>query len=153
MDLYVLPLFGGRKRQLYLQTRFQDGFGQLSPDGTRMTYMSMMSGQLEVYVQNFPASQERWQVSTGGGGAPFWRGDGRELYYADLQGTLMAVDVAASPSFALGVPRPLFRMTLPGRLRNGYVPSRDGQRFLVNTLAEGARSDIVIVLNWMAAAN
>jgi serine/threonine protein kinase/Tol biopolymer transport system component len=153
MDLYVLPLFGTRKPQLYLQTRFQNGFGKLSPDGKRMTYTSLLSGRSEIYVQRFPASQERWQVSTGGGFLPFWRGDGRELYYADPHGTLMAVEVAAAPSFTVGVPRPLFRMRLPGRLRNGYVPSRDGQRFLVNTLPEGARSDIVIVLNWMAAAH
>jgi serine/threonine-protein kinase len=32
------------------------------------------------------------------------------------------------------------------------VPSRDGQRFLSNTLVEGARSDIIVVLNWMAPA-
>ena len=60
----------------------------------------------------------------------------------------MAVDITEAPSFAVGVPRPLFQMTYPAR----YVPSRDGQRFLVNTLVEGARSDIVVVLNWMAAA-
>ena len=146
-DLWVLPLFGERKPQLYLQTRFQDIEGKLSPDGKRMTYSSFVSGRFEIYVQNFPASQERWRISTAGGNQPFWRGDGRELYYADPQRRLMAVDITEAPSFAVGVPRPLFQMRYPA----GYVPSRDGQRFLVNTLVEGARSDIVVMLNWMAA--
>jgi len=117
-----------------------------------MMYASLLSGRSEIYVQTFPASHERWRVSTGGGSQPFWRGDGRELYYVDPQRRLMAVDIAEAPSFAVGVPRPLFQTTFPPG-RNGYVPSRDGQRFLVNTFAEGARSDIVVVLNWMAASN
>jgi serine/threonine protein kinase/Tol biopolymer transport system component len=150
LDLYVLPLSGKRKPELYLQTRFQEVDGKLSPDGRRMAYASLLSGRSEVYVQTVPASQERWQVSPGGGGSPFWRGDGRELYYADQQRRLMAVDIAEGPSFAVGVPRPLFRMAYPPG-RNGYVPSRDGQRFLVNTFVEGVRSDIVVTLNWMAA--
>ena len=36
LDLYVLPLFGDRKPQLYLQTKFQDVDNKLSPDGKRM---------------------------------------------------------------------------------------------------------------------
>jgi Tol biopolymer transport system component/tRNA A-37 threonylcarbamoyl transferase component Bud32 len=152
LDLWVLPLFGERKPQRYLQTKFQEVDGKLSPDGRRMTYASLLSGRSEVYVETFPATHERWQVSTGGGAQPFWRGDGKELYYADPQRRLMAVDIAEAPSFAVGIPRPLFQMTFPPG-RNGYVPSRDGQRFLVNTFVERAGSDIVVVLNWMAGFN
>ena len=34
-------------------------------------------------------------------------------------------------------------------VRNSYVPSRDGQRFIVNTLVETATSPINVIINWM----
>ena len=46
----------------------------------------------------------------------------------------MAVPVGPGPSF--GVPKPLFQARVPEGVhvfRTHYVPSRDGQRFLVNT--------------------
>jgi eukaryotic-like serine/threonine-protein kinase len=151
LDLYVLPLFGDNPL-LYLQTKFQDVENKLSPDGKRMAYASHLSGRPEVYVQAFPASPERWQISTSGGTQPSWRGDGRELYYLGLDGRLMAADITITPSFTAGVPRPLFQVTGPAQLsRNTYVPSRDGQRFLVNALVEGARPEIVVMTNWTAA--
>ena len=44
----------------------------------------------------------------------------------------MAVPVGAGPSF--GIPKPLFQTRVPAGVtanRTHYVPSRDGQRFLV----------------------
>ena len=49
-----------------------------------------------------------WQISTSGGVQPEWRGDGRELFYLDPAGTLMAVDIDAAPGFEAGTPRRLF---------------------------------------------
>jgi hypothetical protein len=35
--------------------------------------------------------------------------------------------------------------------RNNYAPSKDGQRFLINMLAESANSQpLILVLNWAA---
>jgi Tol biopolymer transport system component len=151
LDVYVLPLFGERRPQLYLQTRFQDADPALSPDGTRMAYSSGLSGRSEIYVQAFPSTQERWQISTDGGSQPAWRADGRELFYVDTGGRLMAVDVISNPTFRASLPRPLFQTASLPSGRNRYVASRDGQRFLVNALLEGAKPDIVVQLNWAAA--
>ena len=49
-----------------------------------------------------------WQISTSGGVQPEWRDDGRELFYLDPAGTLMAVDIDAAPGFEAGTPRRLF---------------------------------------------
>jgi hypothetical protein len=49
------------------------------------------SGRDEVYVQWFPESLGKFQISTGGG-FPEWSPDGRELYYVSADGKLMAVD-------------------------------------------------------------
>ena len=46
-------------------------------------------------MQPFPPTGSRWQVSTGGGFSPRWRGDSRELYYVAADGRLMAVPIGA----------------------------------------------------------
>jgi hypothetical protein len=116
-----------------------------------MVYSSYLSGRSEIYVQAYPASPERWQISTGGGIQPSWRGDGRELYYVSPDERLMAVDSTITPTFAADVPRPLFKFKTPRTGRNSYAASRDGQRFLVNNFVGGARPEIVVLLNWTAA--
>ena len=68
--------------------------------------------------------------------------------------TLMAVPVGAGPSF--GIPKPLFQTHVPAGvswLRTHYVPSRDGQRFLVNVATDTVASPITVVLNWSASLN
>ena len=116
--------------------------------------MSNESGQWEVYVQSFPAPGGKWQVSNGGGAAPEWRRDGKELFYQAIDGRLMAVEVKGdSASFEAGVPRPLFDLHLggffPGIAR--YDVSRDGKRFVVNTVSEEPSAlPITVVLDWTA---
>ena len=67
----------------------------------------------------------------------------------------MAVPVGAGPSFDL--PKALFQTRVPAGVtanRTHYVPSRDGQRFLVNTQSgDASPSPITVVLNWTAGLN
>jgi hypothetical protein len=64
----------------------------------------------------------------------------------------MAVQVAAGPSF--DDPKVLFQTRAPADVtanRTHYVPSRDGQRFLVNTqTSDSSPTPITVVLNWTA---
>lgn len=89
-------------------------------------------------------------VSINGGYEPRWRADGREIYYLSEDRKLMAVSVGPGPSF--GVPQPLFQTGVPAGVtanRTHYIPSRDGQRFLINTQTAGPVSaPITVVLNW-----
>ena len=73
--------------------------GNFSPDGQLVAYSSNESGRFEVYVQTFPRSDRRWQVSTSGGSERRWRRDGREIYYLSEDRKLMAVAVVAGASF------------------------------------------------------
>jgi len=52
-DLWVLPL-GQRRPVPFLQSGFNELYGQLSPDSGWMAYTSDESGQREVYVRPFP---------------------------------------------------------------------------------------------------
>jgi Tol biopolymer transport system component/predicted Ser/Thr protein kinase len=152
-DLWRVPLSGDRKPDKYLATSAEEMHGNFSPDGHLVAYTSNESGKFEVYVQTFPQLTDvKKQVSTGGGYEPRWRADGREIYYLSEDRKLMAVPVGPGPSF--GVPQALFQTRVPPGVtanRGHYVPSRDGQRFLVNTESgDASPSPITVVLNWTA---
>jgi eukaryotic-like serine/threonine-protein kinase len=153
-DLAVLPLFGSRRPQPFAPTEFNEKQGRLSPDGRWMAYASDESGRYEVYVQPFPATGGKWQISIGGGEQPSWRRDGKELFYVGEGQKLIVVTVdASSPTFRASTRRELFQMHSPVNIwtRNEYAATPDGQRFLVNTLVESsASSPITVVINWSA---
>ena len=53
------------------------------------------SGEFEVYVRPYRnVDAGRWQVSLRGGRQPLWSRNGRELFYRDFTGAIMAVSVA-----------------------------------------------------------
>ncbi|HYG09639.1 MAG TPA: hypothetical protein VD835_06675, partial [Pyrinomonadaceae bacterium] len=150
-DLWVLPLFGERRPEPFLRTDFQEVSGRFSPDGRWIAYVSDESGRFEVYVQSFPASGGKWQVSNGGGASPRWRRDGRELFYLSADGKLMAVEVdGSSDTFESGVPGPLFEPRVGAISGDSpYDVAADGRRFLVKVLVEeNAPAPITVVLNW-----
>lgn len=155
LDLWVLPLSGDQKPFPYLQTDFAEQQGRFSPDGKWVAYASNESGTWEVYVQSFPASGGKWQISTNGGAQPQWRRDGKELFYLSPDRKLMAVDVKGHDTFDAGAPKELFGLRLqtgglPGP-RNYYVASADGHRFLVASAPEDRiTTPTTVVLNWTA---
>jgi Tol biopolymer transport system component len=154
-DVMVLPRSGGAGPEPFAQSTFIEIDGHFSPDQRWLAYASDESGRMEVYVQPFPRSGSRWQVSTGGGSEPHWRRDGKELFYLAPDRKIMAVTVRAASTFESDAPRPLFqtRAPFPGTIyRMNYDVTGDGTRFLVNTLVEGASSSpIYVVVNWPAA--
>lgn len=152
-DLFVLPLDGDRRLRPLLESPFMEGWGRFSPDGRFLAFAyAEGTGETEVFVQPFPPTGARWQVSAGGGGYPSWRSDGRELFYLG-GGKLMAVDVRPGsdrPSF--GKPRALFEAPpLRHPARSLYVATPDGQRFLfVKELESRWKQPVVVVSDWLA---
>jgi Tol biopolymer transport system component len=126
--------------------------GAISPDGNWIAYRSADLGRVEIYFQSFPHGGARWQLSTNGGSEPSWRRDGKELFFLrDRQ--LFAVDIRVTASgVEHGAPKPLFTAPFsPEIRRNRYVPSADGQRFLVIAQGEQRGRQAHIVLNWTPA--
>jgi Tol biopolymer transport system component len=140
-----------------LSTAFNEGFARFSPDGRWIAYASNESGRSEVYLRPFsvdgsgkPSVGPKWLVSNAGvvpSGGPRWRGDGRELYFRQPDGAMMAVDVMfGSGKVSTSLPRQLF--DLSAAVNNWDVAS-NGQRFLVLLPANPQTSDpISVVLNW-----
>ncbi|PYS32627.1 MAG: hypothetical protein DMF75_11500 [Acidobacteria bacterium] len=152
-DLWVLPVSGDRKPFPFLQTVFNESFGQFSPDGGWIAYKSDESGRDEVYVTLFPGPGGKRQISTAGGAFPRWRSDGKEIFYLAPDNKLMAVEVKGQgATLEVGAARVLFDVR-PGNPTSGYQydVTSDGQRFLVNiSVDQKASSPITVVINWTA---
>lgn len=153
-DIWFLPLFGERKPIAYLQTRFNENHGAISPDDRWLAYTSDESGRPEVYVRTFPdPNQGKWQISTAGGDQAHWRSDGRELFYMTPQRNLMTVEIKPGLNFEAGAQKLLFQAPVafnnPDRDRSQYCVSSDGQRFLVNSVETETQPQLIsVILNW-----
>jgi Tol biopolymer transport system component len=155
LDLLVVPN-NGLKPVPFMQTGFNEDQGRFSPNGRWVAYVSNESGLSEVYVRGFSADFSNGSASTGGsvlvsrggGAAPRWRGDGRELFYLAPNGKMMVVEVIAGSELHVGTPTPLFQ-TPPGAIVGDVTA--DGKRFLLVTpVGPSASVPFTVVLNWTA---
>ena len=127
----------------------------MSPDGHWLAYESEESGQRrEIFVRPFPnVSEQREQISLGGGHWPRWGPKGTDLYYVDGDGKLTSDSVTLTPKLAIGRSAKLFELYKPppGASGRPYDISPSDGRFLVpRSIARRpeASVDISVVLNW-----
>jgi Tol biopolymer transport system component len=158
-DLWVLPDPAGsprdRKPVSFAATEADETQGQFSPDGHWIVYTSDESGRQEIYVRPFApsAASGKWLISRGGGAQPRWRKN-TEIIYLSADHKLTAVEVTTSPSFKLGVPKPLFTAPIYFSAIDlqRYDVTADGSRFLINSdPLETETSPIIVVSNWVAS--
>jgi Tol biopolymer transport system component len=148
--LWILPLASGEKPwRVRAGEAAETWQSEFSPDGRWLSYMSEESGNPEVYVEPFPATGARWQVSPHGGAEPHWRGDGQELFFLGADGTLMAAPVSGR-QWQQARPTPLFRVSVPDLTGAGdYTVARDGQSFVINVfVSDPVVPPIDVVVNW-----
>ena len=124
-----------RKAQPFLQTPFNEGGADFSPDGHWLAYVSDESGRHEIYVQPYPGPGGKWQISTEGGTEPVWNRNGRELFFRSGN-KMMAVEVATQPELFRGQTQDALRGTVLSdhdwpRLPLPMMCPPDGQRFLM----------------------
>ncbi len=149
-DIFVLPLEEGAEAVSFRETEFSEGVGKVAPNGRWLSYNSDESGQFEVYVTTFPKPGRRWQVSTDSGGYAFWRADGREIVYTEMDGTLMAAEVdSQGDTLQVGRVESLFDIQPPEAGGAYYNFTADGQRFLVVPSAvQRADTLLNLVVEW-----
>jgi eukaryotic-like serine/threonine-protein kinase len=151
-NVSALSMDGEHKVLPLVKTQFNEMWATFSPDGKYIAYQSNDSGHYEIYVQEFPDARNKVQVSTSGGVEPYWRADGRELFYrAGRQ--IMAVPVQIAPAFVAGAAAAAVETRFSASIARGlFRPSRDGQRFLV-LAPPAAQTDTPpsVVLNWTSA--
>jgi len=137
------------KAEPLFQTAFQEQSPVLSPDGRWLAYTSDETGLSELYVQRFPIAGRKWQISAGGGEAPLWSPNGRELFYWK-QSRMMAVPVTTEPDFVPGKERELPQPDFSFLLNWDIAP--DGKRFVVvgheTTKSKANVEEIRVVTDW-----
>jgi hypothetical protein len=146
----VLPLDGSRQPFSYLQSDYNETGAQFSPDGSWVVYTSNESGKREVYIQSFPKPGNKRRISTAGGVQPRWRGDGREIFYIDLAGALISVELTADLEPLL--PKTLFDAGVDSRQFHEYAVTFDGQKFLLNKALHSDAQPINVIVNWTVRA-
>jgi eukaryotic-like serine/threonine-protein kinase len=154
-ELWTVSMDKEHKAAPFIKPTFGVSHGVFSPDGKWVAYSSNETGKWEIYVAPFPGPGGNWKVSTAGGSEPRWRRDGKELYYAAPDGSIMAADVKLGATFEADIAKPLFRVQRREHISSGdlfsYDVTPDGQRFLVNTdVGEQTSPPLTVVLGWTA---
>jgi Tol biopolymer transport system component len=147
-DLWTLPMTGVRTPTVFLQTQHYECCGSFSQDDRWIAYTSDASGRNEVYVRPFPIRPGESPISQNGGLAPRWRGDGKEIFFLSLDGTMMSVAIDTTKGFTAGVPQALFASHIAPGDSGPYVVAKDGQRFLIPI--PDPPTPIAVLLNWPA---
>jgi serine/threonine protein kinase/Tol biopolymer transport system component len=160
-DLWIASSSGERKPFAFLATPAREGGGRFSPDGRWIAYVSNETGRDEVYVRPFggapTAADGKIQLSISGGDFPVWGPDGHELFYMSRDSSLYAVNTRnLGQSTTAPLPSRLFQACpgtqtvlppLTGRTYGYAFDTHDGQRFLINCLAEPP-GQYRVLMNW-----
>jgi len=156
-DLHILsggP--SGWKIEPFTQTSATEARGQFSPDGKWIVYDSNESARQEVWMQPYPATGAKFQITAAGGLMPRWRADGKELFFVSPDRALYAVPITLGTSPQWGSPVRLFQWALGSGNNVAFWPysvSANGQKFLVMDQIEDAGAQpITVVTNWLAVA-
>jgi eukaryotic-like serine/threonine-protein kinase len=147
--VWVLPLFGNRKPFPYLESKFDEENPKVSPNGQWLAYESNETKRNEIYVQSFPKPGGKWRVSTDGGTSPVWSRDGKELFFRDANGKLMAAEVRSGPGYKFDSDpaKPLF--DLPGGAGTFDV-TKDGRFLIPAPVGQSTSAPVTVVINWTA---
>ena len=129
-----------------------------SPDGRWLAYMVNNASGQQVFVQPFPTTGAKYQISNSGGRAPVWSRDGKQLFFhSPTPNRLFVMDIRADKGLTFGNPvaLPIEDTIHPIQQRN-YDVTPDGQRLVVVLPAQAAQGtanragslQVNVVLNW-----
>jgi serine/threonine protein kinase len=166
--VWTVSMDGDRKPALLVDSpdSIVEKHSSFSPNGKWLAYMATPSALLatstDVFVQPFPPTGAKYQISNGGGRTPRWSPDGKQLFYHEpSMNRFVAVDVQTDPAFSPGraVTLPIEGTMHPLAQRN-YDVTPDGREFLVvlpasttTTDSRGVTPHIDMVLHWFEELN
>jgi Tol biopolymer transport system component len=146
--VWSVAVSGDHTPKVLIDTPYVEDEVHVSPDGRWVAFNANESGAWEVYVARFPEFTARRQISGHGGVQPQWSGNGRELFYLALDGSLMRVPVDAGTGPI--VPQQSVLFSTPFE-RTPHAPqyavTPDGARFLGLAQVAGDRSSLTVLLN------
>jgi Tol biopolymer transport system component len=104
---------------------------RFSPDRRWVAYMSSESGDWQIYVQPWPETGAKFQITKQGGRLPMWSADGQNLYY-DWNGKMFSIPVRPGTEVTAGQPSPLpITGYIQPLIRRNYDMTPDGKQFVM----------------------
>jgi hypothetical protein len=153
-NLYARRFTGDTTPIELATTAFGEYSPSVSPDGRWLAHSATETARSDVYIRPFPdVSGGKWLVSSTGGSEPRWSRDGRELFYRNGAGQMVAVEVHRERVPPLGNQRVLFDATpfTADPLHQMYDVTPDGRRFLMTRLGDagsGSETQVIVVQNF-----
>jgi hypothetical protein len=154
IDVWVVPIgspAGAGDQHTFRASTWRENEPRFSPDGQWIAYSTTDTGDRHVYIERIAQPGPRWQLSVRNGREPFWRADGKEVYYHGPDRNLMAVSVdLTGPAPIIGPPHPLFQLQFRGwDVRYHVAPLPDGSKFVMNVpIQNSSPPPLSFVLNW-----
>ncbi len=128
----------------------------LSPNGKWIAYSSNESGSYEIYLESYPGTGRRWQISSGDGEnfQPVFSRDGRELFFTHQKSNLNSVSLDEGPD-----PRPSKPAVVTENYDSadldglpGYDAAPGGRLVIVRRPQMMWPFEVRLILNWTPEA-
>jgi len=133
--------------------------GYFSPDGRWVVYQSDEGSKMDLYVETYPKTTDKFQITRDGGRYPVWSPDGKEVFFVN-GGMLYSVGIQTKPTvtFANPVKLPVagFMQDETDRAERNYDIMPDGKQFVMilpagqDTEDTGPPPEIRGVFSWTA---
>ena len=95
-DIFTAPIENGPTRNLTRSSGAHDKWARWSPDGSRIAFVSDVTGEEEIYVVPQDGAGAPTQLTEGGQAmryAPVWSSDGESLAFSNKDGELYVLDI------------------------------------------------------------
>lgn len=157
--VWTIGMDAGATPKAFVDTAAVEKHSSFSPDGRWLAYMATSSqGASDVFIQPFPPTGAKYQVSSGGGRAPVWSPDGKQLFFHhSFTNQLLVVDVSAAQGLTFGSPVTLpIDGTIHPQSQRNYDVTPDGKQLVVVLPEQATRGgaagsapvQINVVMNW-----
>jgi Tol biopolymer transport system component len=104
----------------------------MSPNRKWVAFMSSESGDWQLYIQPYPATGKKYQVSTQGGRSPMWTSDNQLVFDKDGQMYAVSVQLGDTPTFGQPKTLPVTGYIQPQLRRNWeLIRAGDASQFLM----------------------
>ena len=148
-DIWYRKLSGDTTRKALVNSPTSEYAPRIAPNGRWVAYTSNIDGTSQVYVQPFPPTGARYQVTDAGGATPLWSPDGRRIYYI-ASGQIFAATIQTNPEFRVltrDSVLPVQSYNLSSPVHASYDVAPDGKHFALLRPIRGD-NDLVVVHNW-----
>jgi len=123
----------------------------ISPTGDAVAYTSEATGEYHNFLEPFPPTGQRIQISVEGGAEePRWSEDGRRIYYRNGR-RVLAADVTLSPTLSVSRPVVLFEGDFANVGGRSYDVAADGRVLIIEDPVV-TTTTIHVVQGWLREA-